>query len=252
MAISLENAHSREIATRAQVAQQSEEFKSMLLDGLAHEFKTPLTSIKAAASALLASNVSDAGQREELLTIVDQEAERLSRLVTEATHLARVEAGKIHLQREPHSVDSLVTGALEQMENRRDGRQVQVEIPRGLPQVSIDIELMQLALRQLLDNAIKYSPQSSPIRVSAALAGDNLIIAVHNWGEALPKAERIRIFDKFYRGTNVRHQVAGTGMGLSIAREILLAHGGDILLDSGPDRGTEFIMTMPVKSEVLR
>ena len=252
MAISLENAHSREIATRAQVAQQSEEFKSTLLDGLAHEFKTPLTSIKAAASALLASNVSDAGQREELLTIVDQEAERLSRLVTEATHLARVEAGKIHLQRELHSVDSLVAGALEEMENRRDGRPVQVEIPKGLPQVFIDIELMQLALRQLLDNAIKYSPQRSPIRVSSALAGDNLIIGVHNLGEALPKAERIRIFDKFYRGANVRHQVAGTGMGLSIAREILLAHGGDILLDSGPGRGTEFIMTMPVKSEVLR
>jgi two-component system sensor histidine kinase KdpD len=127
-----------------------------------------------------------------------------------------------------------------------------VEIPKGLPQVFIDIDLMQLALRQLLDNAIKYSPQRSPIRVSSAVAGDNLIIAVHNWGEALPKAERIRIFDKFYRGANVRHQVAGTGMGLSIAREILLAHGGDILLDSNPDRGTEFIMTMPVSSEVLR
>ena len=108
MAISLENARSREIATRAQAARQSEEFKSTLLDGLAHEFKTPLTSIRAAATALLASNVSDAAQQHELLTIVDQEAERLSRLVTEATHVARIEAGKIQVSREWHSVEDLI------------------------------------------------------------------------------------------------------------------------------------------------
>ncbi len=94
MAITLENARSRDIAMRAQAARQSEQFKSTLLDGLAHEFKTPLTSIRAAATALLAANVSDISQQQELLTIVDQEAERLTRLVTEATHVARIEAGK--------------------------------------------------------------------------------------------------------------------------------------------------------------
>ncbi|HYR84599.1 MAG TPA: ATP-binding protein [Terriglobia bacterium] len=252
IAISLENARSREIATRAQAARQSEEFKSTLLDGLAHEFKTPLTSIKAATSALLASNIWDEGQRQELLTIVDQEAERLSHLVTEATHLARVEAGKIQLHRELHSVHSLVEGALEQMEPRRDERSVQLAILRDLPPILIDLELMQLALRQLIDNAIKYSPQRSAIRVSAELAGGNLLIAVHNWGEVLSKAEQARIFDKFYRGANVRNQVAGTGMGLSIAREILLAHGGDIRLESSADRGTQFLLTMPVETEVFR
>jgi two-component system sensor histidine kinase KdpD len=132
MAISLENARSREIAVRAQAARQSEEFKSTLLDGLAHEFKTPLTSIKAAATALLASNVSDAGQRHELLTIVDQEAERLSRLVTEATHLARIEAGKIQLNRQLQSVNSLVQSALEEIEAHRDGRKIEVSIASGL------------------------------------------------------------------------------------------------------------------------
>src|SRR5205814_7240029 len=104
MAITLENARSREVATRAQAARQSEEFKSTLLDGLAHEFKTPLTSIKAATTALLASSVSDAEQRHELLTIVDHETERLSRLVTEATRVARIEAGKIQVNREWNSI----------------------------------------------------------------------------------------------------------------------------------------------------
>jgi two-component system, OmpR family, sensor histidine kinase KdpD len=250
IAITLENSRSRGIAMRAQAARQSEEFKSTLLDGLAHEFKTPLTSIKAAATALLASNVSDVAQRQELLTIVDQEAERLSRLVTASTHLARVEAGKIHLDRQSHSVESLIRSALEEMEPRLDGRPVQTSIQPGLPHIHIDMQLMQLALRQLLDNAVKYSPQRSPIRVVAAIEDDSLIIKVQNQGEALTKAEQLRIFDKFYRGTNVRNQVAGTGMGLSIARDILVAHGGDVRLDRSTERGTEFVLTIPAQAKV--
>ncbi len=252
IAITLENERSREIATRALAARQSEEFKSTLLDGLAHEFKTPLTSIKAAASALLASNVSDAAQRHELLTIVDQEAERLARLVTGATHLARIEAGKIHLDRRMHSVESLIAGALEEMEPRLDGRSVQKAIGPGLPPIHIDMELMQLALRQLLDNAVKYSPQRSPIRISAALDDENLVITVHNQGEVLSKGEQQRVFDKFYHGTNVRNHVAGTGMGLSIARDILVAHGGDVRLNSSTGHGTEFVLEVPLQTGVLQ
>jgi two-component system, OmpR family, sensor histidine kinase KdpD len=250
IAITLENSRSREIALRAQAARQSEEFKSTLLDGLAHEFKTPLTSIKAAASALLASTVSDEEHRHELLTIIDQETERLSRLVTGATHLARVEAGTIQLDRRMHSVDSLVAGAVEEMEPRLDGRLVQIVIQPGLPNVEIDLQLMQLALRQLLDNAVKYSPQRSPIRLAAAIDGGGLVIKVQNEGEALTESEQLRIFDKFYRGATVRNKVAGTGMGLSIARDILVAHGGDIRLDRSTERGTEFELTMPIQAKV--
>ena len=245
IAISLENAHSREIVTRAQAAQQSEEFKSVLLDGLAHEFKTPLTSIKAATTALLASNVSDAAQQHELLTIVDQEAERLTRLVTEAMHVARIEAGNIRLNRQPHLVDDLIQSALAQMEVQCDGRRLDVSIAPDLPVVSIDADLMQLALRQLIDNALKYSPRRSAVRISSELQGGNIMIAVRNQGNPLSESERARIFDKFYRGGNVRHRVAGTGMGLPIARNILLAHGGDVQLRSSDEHGTEFVMVIP-------
>jgi two-component system sensor histidine kinase KdpD len=246
LAITLENARSREIATRAQAARQSEQFKSTLLDGLAHEFKTPLTSIRAATSALLGENVSDANQQTELLTIVDQEAERLSRLVTEATHVARIEAGKIDLNREWHMVDVLIDRVLEETELQRDGRPVNVSIERGLPRVRVDSNLVQLALRQLVDNALKYSPRKSAIDVQAKLSGENLSISVHNEGEPLSEAEQARIFDKFYRGQNVRRQVAGTGMGLSVARDILLAHGGDVFLNRSNQRGTEFVLTIPL------
>jgi two-component system sensor histidine kinase KdpD len=246
LAITLEHARSREIVTRAQAARQSEQFKSTLLDGLAHEFKTPLTSIRAATTALLGENVSDSAQQMELLTIVDQEAERLSRLVTEATHVARIEAGKIDLNREWHLVETLIGRVLVETELQRDGREVKVFIDRGLPRVQIDSNLVQLALRQLVDNALKYSPRKSAIDVRAELSGENLSISVHNEGEPLSEAEQARIFDKFYRGQNVRRQVAGTGMGLSVARDILLAHGGDVYLNGSNQRGTEFVLTIPL------
>ena len=246
IAISLENARSREIVTRAQAAQESEEFKSTLLDGLAHEFKTPLTSIKAATTALLASNVSDAAQQQELLTVVDQEAERLSRLVTEATRVARIEAGKIHLNREWHSVDILIQTVLAQMEPQCDGRRLDVSIAPNLGTVLVDADLIQLALRQLIDNALKYSPRKSAIQISSQLAQGKVVIAVRNQGEPLSEAERVRIFDKFYRGRNVRRQVAGTGMGLPVARSILVAHGGDVQLLRSSESGTEFVVSIPV------
>ena len=247
--ISLENARSRELATRAEAARQSQEFKSALLDGLAHEFKTPLTSIRAATTALLACSVSDAAQRHELLTVVDQEAERLSRLVTEATHVARIEAGKVQLNRQWHSVDALIENVLEHMESQRDGRRVELSIAQDLPRAFVDSGLMQLALRQLVDNALKYSPRPSPIGISANFSGENFIIAVHNEGEPLSETERARVFDKFYRGQNVRTTVAGTGMGLSVARDILIAHGGDIHLHSSNEGGTEFIVTIPAMKD---
>jgi len=178
---------------------------------------------------------------------VDQEAERLSRLVTEATHVARIEAGKIQVNRAWHSVEILIEKVLAQSEPQRDGRRVDVLIAPALPNAFVDGNLMQLALRQLIDNALKYSPRKSAIQVSSRLAGDNFIITVHNQGEPLSESERVRIFDKFYRGQNVRHQVAGTGMGLPVAREILLAHDGDIHLHSSNEGGTEFVITIPAK-----
>jgi two-component system sensor histidine kinase KdpD len=246
IAISMENSRSREMATRAEAARQSEEFKSTLIDGVAHEFKTPLTSIKAATSGLLASTVSDPAQQRELLTVIDEEADRLTGLVTEAIHLARIEAGKIHLNKAPQSVKKLIDDAIQQAEPARDGRLVDVVIDKELPQVPFDNELMQLAIRQLIDNAFKYSTPGTPIQVRAGVHNGSMAIRVHNTGEVLSELERDRVFDKFYRGAAVQDRIAGTGMGLAIAREILRAHGGDILLESSRDRGTEFTAMLPI------
>lgn len=247
LAITLESTRTREIATRAQAARQSEQFKSTLLDGLAHEFKTPLTSIRAATTALLGATVSDKAQQEELLTVVDQEADRLSRLVTEATHVARIEAGHLDINREWHCIDNVIKSVLADSEPRRDGRRINVSLEPGLPRILADAKLVQLALRQLVDNALKYSPRKSPIDISAKLSGENLTVSVRSEGEPLSESEQARIFEKFYRGQNVRRHVAGTGMGLSVARDIIRAHGGDVYLTGSSHRGgTEFVLAIPL------
>jgi two-component system sensor histidine kinase KdpD len=248
IAIALENAHSHQIATGAEALRQSEEFKSTLLDALAHEFKTPLTSIKGAATALLSGGNLSGQQREELLTVIDQEAERLNSLVTEATHLARIEAGDLDLNLHPHTITELVGGALDQISLGRHGRTVEISIDENLPPIQMDLPLMQAALRQLLDNAVKYSAARSPIAISAKIVNGTVEICVRNWGVPLSAEELARVFERFYRGQNVRPHILGTGMGLPIAKEILLAHGGDIRAESSAERGTMFILQLPIGS----
>ena len=252
LAITLESMRTREIATRAQAARQSEQFKSTLLDGLAHEFKTPLTAIRAATTALLGATVSDTAQQEELITIVDQEADRLTRLVTEATQVARIEAGAIDLNREWHSIGDLIERVLSESEPRRDGRRINVSLQDGLPRVYADARLIHLALRQLVDNALKYSRRKSLISISTRLEEESLVVSVLNEGEPLSESEQSRIFDKFYRGQNVRRQVAGTGMGLSVARDILRAHGGEVYLADSNCSGTKFVLAIPLAAPKKR
>lgn len=252
VSLGLERARGQDAANRANAARQSEEFKSTLLDALTHEFKTPLTSIKAATSAILSSAISRPEELREMLTMIDQDANRLSGLVTEAIHLARVEPGKMQLNKQPIPPRGIVDATLGQMNSALEGRHIELSVPDDLPPVPVDMELMQLVLRHLVDNAVKYSPASSPISITARLSDDAVVISVRNEGEGIPEWELSKIFEKFYRGSTVRHQVPGTGMGLSIAREIVLAHGGNVRVESSPGQGAEFMLSLPLaRKEIL-
>ena len=162
-AIGLERARVQEVAARAEAARESGELRAAVLDAVAHEFKTPLTSIKAAASDLLSSVPAHARER-ELVEIVAEESSRLQALVTDAVQMLRIEAGGFAVNRERFSVATLVTSLLAELGSRLDGHTVVNEVPADL-MVDADGELLRLALRQLLDNAAKYSPPSSIIEV---------------------------------------------------------------------------------------
>jgi two-component system sensor histidine kinase KdpD len=252
IAIGLERARGQEIANRAEAARQSQELKSTLMDAIAHEFKTPLTSIKAAATALLSGSVRQPLAQRELISIINEEADRLSQWVNEAIQMARIEAGQVHVKRKVCHVDALVSAALEPMRSATEGREIRVLISPKIPEVFVDGELIGLALRQLVDNALKYSPPHASVIIRARAAEGSVVLSVADEGPGIDETEQARIFEKFYRASSGHDQVTGAGMGLTIARRIVEAHSGEIWLQSRPGQGSEFFISLPIAhQEVL-
>jgi two-component system, OmpR family, sensor histidine kinase KdpD len=242
-AIGLEKARAQAAANRAEAARESQELKSTLLDAVAHEFKTPLTAMKAAASALRSGTVAQPEERRELVTVLDEEIDHLNRLVTEAIQMARFEAGAIELDKHSHPVGALVAEALRITNSTAEGRAISVEMEPGLPPVEADGALVALALKQLIDNALRYSPAGSGIRIQGRREADAVLISIHDRGPGIPPGEQSRIFDKFYRGSTA-DRTRGTGMGLAIAREIARAHGGEVWLEQSSEAGSEFRVSL--------
>lgn len=247
--MALESARAREIAAQAELVRDNEEFKSTLLDALAHDLKTPLTSVKGSATALLASAAAlPAGQR-ELVTIIAEESDRLNRLVTEVLEMARTEAGKLHLNRASCAVDHLVRDAVQESTRLLDGRAVPHQIAPGLPLVHADAELVRSVLRSLLDNAAKYSSAGMPISISAENDGRGVRISVMDSGPGLSEEELSYVFERYYRGAGTQAEVRGMGLGLAVARDIIRAHGGKIWAESSPGQGSRFTFTLPATGQ---
>lgn len=242
VAIAIERVRTESATRRAEAARQSEEFKSTLLDAVAHEFKTPLTSIKAAATALLAHGEITPGGG-ELLTVIDEETDRLNALVTEAVRVSQIDAGKVRLARTACPVEALLEEAVAGFGSRAEGR-----VERGAAMaesIHVDREMVVLALRQVIDNALKYSPPSAPVRVWGEQRDGLAVIHVADGGAGVPEADRERIFEKFHRAAKVRERVPGSGLGLHIAREIARAHGGDLWVEGAVSGGADFCLALP-------
>ncbi len=248
VAIALERAHNLEAASRAEAARQSEELKSMLLDAVAHDFKTPLTSIKASATAVLSDAGLNPSQR-ELLTVIDEETDRLNAMITEAIQVARVEAGSVQLNRASNQIARLIAQALSRLRPALEGRPLEMQIPADLPTVVVDPDLISIALAHLLDNAVKYSPPGTAITVAARQDGDTVMVSVSDHGPGIAPGEQSRVFERFHRGSS-GGQVPGTGMGLSIAGEIVKVHGGRLWVENLREGGACFSFSVPLEAPV--
>jgi two-component system sensor histidine kinase KdpD len=244
LAITIEKARALEEASHAEAARQGEVLKSALLDSLAHDIKTPLTSIKAAVTSLL-GNPAPADR--ELLTIINEEADRLNDLAAEVIAMSRIEAGKLHLEKHPIAAADLIAAVTAEYAPALKGRAVTVNLPPDLPQAEGDPEFAQQVLKQILGNALKYSPAGSPVVISAARNGAKIVIGVADRGVGIEENERALIFEKFFRGRQHRFDTQGTGMGLAIAKGIVEAHGERIWVESERGQGSAFYFSLPVR-----
>jgi two-component system sensor histidine kinase KdpD len=252
-----------ERASHAEALRQSEKLKSALLDAVTHDLRTPLTSIKASITTLLDEvrgrvgephAVLDADSRLEMMEVIDEESDRLNRFIGGLIELARIEAGELRLRRHWGAVDEIVSTALVRAEPVTRGHTLELSIEKELPVVRVDERAVSEVVYTLVDNAAKYSPKGTTIRIAAERAGDELIeMSVEDQGAGIAADLRERVFDKFFRATrdgDVKTPApAGTGMGLAIARGIIEAHNGRIWIESARAGGTRAVFTLPVGDE---
>lgn len=246
VAVAVERAGAVENLGRSEAAREGEKLRSAILDSVTHEFRTPLTSIKASATSLLSGGLEPA-QKQELLTVINEESDRLNELVEEAAQMAKLEASQIELHLEPHPIREAIERAIEESQRPLAGHPVEVVVPADLPEVRFDLERIKEALNQLLENAGKYSSAGTPIRVTAEKKDASIVISVADRGPGIDDFEQALIFDKFYRGREQRYRVQGTGMGLAISKAIIEAHGGKIALTSQLGQGSVFSLILPIR-----
>ena len=251
VAIGLERARAQDLAQQVEAARQSEQLRTTLIDAMAHEFKTPLTSIKAATTSLLAAPGQTEASRNELLRIADEEADHLRDLIDDSIDMARLDAAHIDLALEISDVGEAVREVVAAMKPEIDDRPLQLIEDSQPNPARCDRRLLKLAMKQLLDNALKYSPPETPIEIRIGRANGLVRLDFTNGGSAIPLKEQGRIFDRFYRGPSVKGQIPGSGLGLSIAHHIAKAHDGNLTVSSRPGE-TTFQLTLPAAEQEER
>jgi two-component system sensor histidine kinase KdpD len=224
---------------------ESESLKSVLLDAITHDFRSPLTSIKASVTGLLDNLEFDREQRRELLTIINEECDRINRLVGEAAEIARLESGEVKLDRAPHSVGELLSAALAECKSVTANREICLDVKHQDSRLLVDLPLAKRVLVHLIANANLYSSPGKPIRIATQVLGGFHHISVSDQGSGIDNTEIDHIFEKFYRGRGQRSRVHGTGMGLPIAKAIVEAHGGSMGVVSRPGQGSVFTFSLP-------
>ena len=227
-----------EAATRADIA------KTAVLHAISHDLRSPLTAITTALTGL-----RDAGydrDREELLSVLDEETERLNRMVTDLLDLSRIEAGAVHPQTDWCDLRDVVGSALAEARARRGDHPVELRLSEDLPLVRADAAQVERVFANLIENAIKFSPDGAPVEVSASVGGSRIIVRVSNRGRAIPQSQRRYVFEPFFRG---REGATGAGLGLAICRGFVEANGGQITLQSPREGGAAFAVSFPLSPQ---
>jgi two-component system, OmpR family, sensor histidine kinase KdpD len=238
-----------ETSTRAEAAREGERLRTALTDSLTHELRTPLTSIRAAATTLLEAGTMDDESRQDLVSIIDEEASRLDLLIGDAVEMAEIDANAVEVRLTPQHPRAFLEQAIE--ESRKTLAAHRITIAPQSPEeptepVWFDPHLLGRVFRHLLENSAKYTPPGSLVTLSSRRSGDRLEFTVQDNGPGIEAFDLPLIFEKFYRGKSAKSRGKGSGMGLAITRAILTAHGGGIEASSAPGKGATFLLWVPL------
>lgn len=229
------------------IQRQMEKLYSALLSSISHDLKTPLVSVTGSLTTLLDTKSKlDESQKRELLKTACEESERLNRIVNNILDMTKMEAGVLRLSKKPCDLRDLIGVSLEQLKDKIGSREIRTDIPKDLPEVSVDFPFLLKALFNLIDNTLKYSLNGSPIEIRCYQDQHKVKITIKDYGFGIPREDFSRIFEKFYRTKRSQH-ISGTGLGLCISKGIIEAHRGQIFVESELGRWTMFTVELPIE-----
>lgn len=246
----IERERLRRESLQVEVLQRTDGLRAALISSVSHDLRTPLSSIKAAASSLLQEDVQwDEEARNSFALSIVREADRLNRLVANLLDMSRIEAGALTPEKEWYPIDELIHDVLDRMQPILQGREVHADLPDDLPPVELDYLQIDQVLTNLLENAVRYTPEGSPIDIGVRLVDGAMEICVADRGPGIPEADRERVFDKFYRVMETQTRSSrptGSGLGLAVCKGLVEAHGGHIWVEKREGGGAIFRFTLPL------
>lgn len=244
LAISIERIHYIDVARQATVQMESERLRNSLLSAISHELRTPLAALVGLADALHMAQPTPTGQQGELILSIRNSALRMNALVNNLLDMVRLESGAVKLNRQWQPLEEVVGSALAACSTLLREHQVKVDLPSELPLLHLDSVLIERVLIVLLENAAKYTPNGTPIEITARLGDNAVTLIVDDSGPGLPRGRENAIFEKFERGRN-DGTTPGVGLGLAISKAIMQAHGGTIQGETRAQGGARFVLTFP-------
>ncbi len=248
-AMAIERASLAEEAQQALLKAETETLRNTLLSSVSHDLRTPLAAITGAASTLLQKDVAfGVAERQELVQTIYEEAEHLNQIIRNVLNMTRLEAGAITVKKEWQPLEEIIGAVLDRLSDKIKDRALKIRLPEDLPLLSFDPLLIEQVLMNLLDNAIKYTPQRTPIELSAAARDGEVVVELEDRGPGIPPGEEERIFEKFVRASSTG---GGIGLGLTICKAVITAHGGRIWAENRPGGGAIFRFTLPVGEQPL-
>jgi two-component system sensor histidine kinase KdpD len=244
IAMAIDRALLSQEAQQALLKAETETLRNTLLSSVSHDLRTPLAAITGAITTLLQKDVTfSAPERQELLQTAYEEAEHLNQIIRNLLDMTRLEAGGIKVKKEWQPFEEIVGAVINRLSEKLKDRPLTVNLPSDLPMVAFDPLLMEQVLMNILDNAVKYTPQGTPIELSANVQENDIIVNISDRGPGIPKGEEKRIFDKFVRGASTG---GGLGLGLAICDAIVSAHGGRIWAENRHGGGSVFCFALPI------